>query len=110
VVADLADLGDGLGGSRSIVVARELTKAFEEVWRGTLDEAVGYWSSQALRGEFTLVIGGAERQRVELSDLVARVGDLVGLGESMADAVRRTASEAGVSRRSLYEAVLRDQD
>jgi len=110
VAADLADLAEELGVDRPVVIARELTKAFEEIWRGTLGAAAAHWSSQEPRGEFTLVLRGAGPGHVELSHLVAKVKDLILQGESMADAVRRTASESGASRRSLYQAVLNDPD
>jgi 16S rRNA (cytidine1402-2'-O)-methyltransferase len=110
LVADLADLADGLGGQRTVVVARELTKVYEEVWRGTLADAVATWSSREVRGEFTLVLGGAEPRSAPIDQLVAEVRDATEAGESMADAVRRIATESGVSRRGLYQAVLNDQE
>jgi 16S rRNA (cytidine1402-2'-O)-methyltransferase len=110
VVADLTDLAAVLNGDRRIVVARELTKVFEELWKGTLDESVTYWASQQLRGEFTLVIAGAAQEtHVSIDRTVARVADAIDAGESMADAVRRIASESGINRRQLYEAVLNDR-
>lgn len=108
VVADLTDMAEALG-DRHIVVTRELTKAFEEVWRGTLSEAVDHWSTCELRGEFTLVVEGAEHESADLDRIVAEARDAIESGESMADAVRRVASESGVSRREVYEAVLNRQ-
>lgn len=111
VVADLTDLAAVLDGDRQIVVARELTKAFEELWKGTLELSVAHWSSQQLRGEFTLVLAGAAQEtHVDMDRTVARVADAIDSGESMADAVRRVASESGISRRRLYEAVLHDRE
>jgi len=56
--AGLTDLAHVLG-ERKIVICRELTKAFEEVWRGTLSEALRHFETTEPRGEFTLVIEGA---------------------------------------------------
>jgi 16S rRNA (cytidine1402-2'-O)-methyltransferase len=109
VVVDLADLAASLGGERRVVVTRELTKVFEEVWKGTLEQAAGHWLSQTPRGEFTLVIAGASPERVDIASTVALVEDAIKAGESMADAVRRIASDSGVSRRQLYQAVLDSQ-
>lgn len=106
VVADLADLAEALGGSRHVVITRELTKTYEEVWRGTLAEAMDHWSTRELRGEFTLVLAGAEEKKADLDRIVAKTIDAIEVGESMADAVRRIAAESGVGRRELYEAVL----
>lgn len=107
VVSDLGDLAAELAGDREIVVTRELTKAFEEVWQGTIGTAEEHWSTAEVRGEFTLVIGGAAEELADLDRVVAVALHAIESGESMADAVRRTASESGVSRRKLYEAVLR---
>ncbi|MDJ0953101.1 MAG: 16S rRNA (cytidine(1402)-2'-O)-methyltransferase [Acidimicrobiia bacterium] len=107
VVADLKDMADQLDGGRQVVVTRELTKAFEEVWRGSLADAVAHWESQELRGEFTIVLAGAEEQLADFDRIVAAAIDAIESDESLADAVRRLASESGVSRRALYEAVLR---
>ncbi|MGE5251762.1 MAG: 16S rRNA (cytidine(1402)-2'-O)-methyltransferase, partial [Bacteroidota bacterium] len=53
----LADLLEALG-DRRVLVAREMTKMFEEYWRGTLSGAAAYFASQPARGEFTLVVEG----------------------------------------------------
>ncbi len=107
VVADLGDMAESLGGDRRVAVARELTKVYEEVWRGTLAEAVPRWEGGELRGEFTIVVAGARRKLADFDRAVADAIDAIESGESMADAVRRIASESGVSRRELYETVLR---
>jgi 16S rRNA (cytidine1402-2'-O)-methyltransferase len=54
----LADLVEELGPRRPVAVARELTKRFEEVFRGTAEEALAHFRAHPPRGEFTLVIGG----------------------------------------------------
>jgi 16S rRNA (cytidine1402-2'-O)-methyltransferase len=54
----LADLRQACGPDRRVAVARELTKLHEEVWRGTLDEAVQWATSAPLRGEVVLVLAG----------------------------------------------------
>lgn len=107
VVADLEDLAEALGEDRRVAVTRELTKVYEEVWRGTLREAVGHWTDRERRGEFTIVIAGADEKLADFDRIVAAAIDAIESGESMADAVRRIASESGVSRRNLYEAVLK---
>ncbi len=105
---DLSDLAGALGGTRQVVVARELTKAFEEVWRGRLDEAAAYWGTREPKGEFTLVIGGAADPPIDLDQAILETQAAVAAGESMTDAVRRIAAELGVGRRDLYEAMLRE--
>ena len=57
IVAALEDIVASLGPQRPLAVARELTKKFEEIFRGTAAEALAHLQSKAPRGEFTLVIG-----------------------------------------------------
>ncbi len=57
------ELADACGPERIIAITRELTKLHEELWRGTLAEAVTYTESKAARGEYTLVLAGASRER-----------------------------------------------
>jgi 16S rRNA (cytidine1402-2'-O)-methyltransferase len=59
VLASLKDLVAALGTDRPIAVARELTKRFEEVFRGTAAMALEHFTAQPPRGEFTLLIGSA---------------------------------------------------
>ncbi|MDO5457507.1 MAG: 16S rRNA (cytidine(1402)-2'-O)-methyltransferase [Atopococcus tabaci] len=58
----LKDAVEILGGSRQITLARELTKKYEEILRGSLDEAVAWSRKQSIRGEFCLVIEGSQNQ------------------------------------------------
>jgi 16S rRNA (cytidine1402-2'-O)-methyltransferase len=60
VVASLKDLVTALGAARPVAVGRELTKRFEEVFRGTAEAALAHFTDQPPRGEFTLLIGGAK--------------------------------------------------
>jgi 16S rRNA (cytidine1402-2'-O)-methyltransferase len=106
---DLAALSDSIAGDRPVVVARELTKLHEEVWRGRLSEAVDHWNSDgAAKGEFTIVIGpGPGGRRVDMADGLTRVDAEIAAGSKLSEAVRVVAAEVGLSRRDLYEAALR---
>ncbi|GAB3616474.1 16S rRNA (cytidine(1402)-2'-O)-methyltransferase [Okibacterium endophyticum] len=103
--ASLVDAAEVFGGARRAAVCRELTKFFEEVRRGTLDELVA-WAAEGVRGEICLVVAGAEPVQLDLAAGVARVLDLVGRGERLKDAAAFVASETGLGRRDLYEAAL----
>jgi len=59
IVESLEDIFSILG-DRKICVAREMTKMFEEYWRGNVSRAVAYFKSQPPRGEFTLVVNGKQ--------------------------------------------------
>lgn len=64
IIESLEDILSILG-DRRICIAREMTKMFEEYWRGNISAAVEYFKSQPVRGEFTLVIEGKPRDETE---------------------------------------------
>jgi len=64
IVESLEDLLSVLG-DRQICVAREMTKMYEEYWRGNISDAVEYFKSQPARGEFTLVVEGRPKDENE---------------------------------------------
>ncbi|MGH9394028.1 MAG: 16S rRNA (cytidine(1402)-2'-O)-methyltransferase, partial [Terriglobales bacterium] len=62
LLATLADMEEILGAERPLVVARELTKRFEQLLRGTVGSARAYFAETAPRGEFTLILGPGSPQ------------------------------------------------
>ncbi len=102
---DLEALAGTCGGDRECAVCRELTKLYEEVWRGTLDEAARHWAESPARGEVTLVVAGARERAPDLESAVARVEEMVARGATVSAACREVAAEHGVRRHALYEAV-----
>jgi 16S rRNA (cytidine1402-2'-O)-methyltransferase len=94
-------------GDRRAVVARELTKAHQEVSRGNLSELAGRFSEPP-RGEVVVVIEGAGAPGdADLGEAAERVRELTARGVSRKEAVDAVASEVRVSRRGLYEESLR---
>jgi 16S rRNA (cytidine1402-2'-O)-methyltransferase len=106
--ADLGALAQALGEDRPAALCRELTKLHEEVRRaplGALRDAV----ADGVRGEVTLVIAGApasEAATVDDDELVGRVRALVATGVPRKNAIAQVASNAGVPKRRVYQAVL----
>lgn len=100
----LAALRDTLG-ERPLCVAREMTKLYEEFFRGTASAAIAHYTAQPPRGEVVLVIGGAladddtpwdeARVRAALDDLLAQ-------GEPLSSAARIIAGQSGWNRRAVY--------
>ena len=103
----LADMAAVLGPERRAVVCRELTKTYEEVVRGTLPELVA-WAAGGVRGEVTLVLEGAPAPTVDLTptELVRQVGVREAAGLTRKEAIVAVASETGLPRRDVYDAVV----
>ena len=101
----LADLQSHLGGERRITVARELTKRYEEFWRGTVDEAIEHFTHTEPRGEFTVAIAGhtPTPQTISEADLLQQLKALIATGISPSKASRQLAQATGVSKREIYQ-------
>ena len=109
VAKDLARLGQEMASDRRVVLARELTKIHEEIWRGTVGEAIAHWGGiETTRGEFTVVLEGASRVEPSIDAAVDAVKHLIDQGSTTSDAVRQIAKSAGVSRRELYGIIVKD--
>ena len=106
LTASLNDIMTVLG-DRNIAICRELTKLHEEVFRGTVNQAITYFARP--RGEFTLVIeGNREQHRPRITeDIETRLKKLRLSGIPAREAIASTAAETGLSRRELYRAWLR---
>lgn len=104
----LADIAEVLG-NRRMALARELTKKFEQVLRGTVSEVMEAIGSSGARGEIVLVVeGGGGRPAVSMEEAVARVEELRGKGLSLKEAVGEVAGRgSGISKGELYNRVLK---
>ena len=94
-------------GDRQLAVCRELTKLHEEVFRGTISQAVARFTEP--RGEFTLVIAGKkDASQPKLSkDIEKQLGDMYQCGIKAKEAIASVAAGTGLSRRELYRAWLK---
>jgi 16S rRNA (cytidine1402-2'-O)-methyltransferase len=103
----VADLAEALGPVRRVAVARELTKAFEEVWRGTLEGAVAHLAAREPRGEYVLVLAGAPVPGPPAADTVEdALRARMEAGEDKRSAIAAVAADLGVPKRQVYEAAL----
>jgi len=107
VAATLADMVAAFGADRPAALCRELTKTYEEVWRGPLSD-LHERAAGEVRGEVTLVIGGAPVvvHRGTAQDWVAAVARLEESGDDRKAAIAMVAREVGVARREVYDAVV----
>jgi 16S rRNA (cytidine1402-2'-O)-methyltransferase len=110
LVADLKAIAAVIGPMREVAITRELTKLHEEVWVGAISGAIEEWSSRDPRGEFTVVVAPGPMERLSIEDAIAEARLLVVGGSSPSEAARRVADSTGVSRRSVYQALIETQD
>jgi 16S rRNA (cytidine1402-2'-O)-methyltransferase len=105
--ATLAALAAAFGDDRPAAVCRELTKTYEEVRRGGLAELAG-WAGGGVRGEVTIVVSGVTASATVDADpesLRDAVASVEADGTSRKDAIRAVATQAGVPKRTVYDAV-----
>jgi 16S rRNA (cytidine1402-2'-O)-methyltransferase len=102
-VADtLGELERAGAGDRATVVARELTKQFEELRRGTVTELAAYYESTPPRGEVVIVIAGVIPAAVSEDELRARAVALRAQGRSARDVAAALSAELGAPRNLAY--------
>lgn len=108
VGATLSDLVAACGPERRVVIARELTKLHEEVWRGTLVDASASFAEREVRGEIVVVLAGdPDAGRPPDDDDVAdALRRRLGAGATLRDAAASVAGDLGVSRRRAYDLAL----
>ncbi|MCD6284446.1 MAG: 16S rRNA (cytidine(1402)-2'-O)-methyltransferase [Anaerolineae bacterium] len=100
LVAMLKTLGD-----RDVALCRELTKMYEEVWRGRISDALSWIAENPPRGEFTLVVAGAsgESERWREARVCEALATRMAEGVSRSQAAREIAAESGWRRREVYD-------
>ncbi|QIB27792.1 16S rRNA (cytidine(1402)-2'-O)-methyltransferase [Caloranaerobacter azorensis] len=109
LINSLKDMNEILG-DRKIAVARELTKRYEEIFRGTLKEAINKFQKDGIKGEFVLVIEGAKIEDNEFdnnwwTDITVKEHILFyinkGLGKK--EAIKMVAKERNIPKRDVYK-------
>jgi 16S rRNA (cytidine1402-2'-O)-methyltransferase len=108
LAATLGDLSGACGPERPVVVARELTKVHEELWRGTLGEASAAFAAREVRGEVVVVLAGEPESGsvpddVDVAEALKR---RLESGDTRRDAAAMVARELGISRRRAYDQAL----
>ena len=107
--ATLEAMAEAFGEDRPISLCRELTKLHEEVVRTTLGGAIRLYEEQPPKGEFVLVVAGAQpevKEAATAEDAGARVAQLMEEGMSRKDAIKQTAKELDLPKNVVYDAAL----
>ncbi len=96
-------------GDREISISRELTKLHEETVRSSLSAACEYYETNAPKGEYVLVIRGAEETEhvITMYEALELVRALQDEGRSLKDSVKRVASDHGLSKNELYDMAIK---
>lgn len=107
IARTVADLAEACGDHRRVALARELTKLHEEVWRGTLAEAVAHTSAVEPRGEYVVVLEGAPPPTAATDDdIVAALRTELGGGADRRSAIATVMARTGASKRRVYDLAL----
>lgn len=115
LIYTLKDLYEALG-DRRVVLARELTKKFEEITRCTLQEAIAKYDSQSPKGEFVVIIEGEDEEQLEDmrrkswqdTSLKEHVGMYIDQGMDKKEAMKKAAEDRGISKRDVYNSLLEE--
>ena len=115
LVRTLQELHDTLGGERRLTICRELTKRHEEKLQMTLADSLSYYEVNEPRGEYVLIIAGRSREEMKKEEQAG--WEALSLEEHMAhyesqgidrkEAMKRVAKDRGVSKRDIYQALLK---
>ena len=115
LVRTLQELHDTLGGDRRRTICRELTKRHEEKLQMTLADSLSYYEVNEPRGEYVLIIAGRSREEMKKEEQAG--WEALSLEEHMAhyeaqgidrrEAMKRVAKDRGVSKRDIYQALLK---
>lgn len=100
------------GGERKMAVCRELTKLYEEVNRGTIDEMIELWTERKIQGEFVLIIAGAEPE-ISVTDeaqMLAEAEKLIETGMKKRQAAKMIALKYKQKTNEIYELICRGEE
>ena len=102
VAGTLAELADAGAEGRPGVVAREMTKHFEELRRGTVGDLAAYYRDASPRGEVVILVGGGAPAKADDEQLRRRARSLRAEGMSVRDVTATLVKEFGVARNEGY--------
>ncbi len=111
LIKTLSDLTTACGAMRRVVLARELTKLHEQIWRGTLQDANMLVAATEPRGEYVIIIEPAKPPAPPTdAELVAAIKAEIAKGVSRKDSAARVSARFGVAKRTVYELALQLRD
>jgi 16S rRNA (cytidine1402-2'-O)-methyltransferase len=112
----LSELEKSVGGGRSIALCRELTKVYEDIWRGSLEDAIAYYKEATPKGEYVIVVSGRSQDEIEAEktkrweniSLQDHLQQYLSKGLSRKEAMKMMASDRGCNKREIYQLLLEE--
>ena len=110
----LSEIEKSVGGDRSIALCRELTKVYEDIWRGSIEDAIAYYKEATPKGEYVIVVSGRSKEEIDAEKterwekipLQDHLRQYLSQGLSRKEAMKMMASDRGCSRRDIYQLLL----
>nr|WP_087679315.1 16S rRNA (cytidine(1402)-2'-O)-methyltransferase [Garciella nitratireducens] len=110
IVSTLKEIKKHLG-QRQVAIARELTKQYEEIWRGTIENAIEEFTVRTPKGEFVLVIEGLSLEQIKKEQkkqwegwtIQEHLNYYICQGDSKKEAMKKVAKDRGISKREVYQ-------
>lgn len=103
----LKDMKDIFGGNRKIAISREITKKYEEVYRGTIDEIIS--ESPEFKGEIVIVIAGNTDIKDYSMPIIEHINLYIKEGYSSMDAIKMVSKERNLKKSEVYDEYLKNQ-
>ena len=99
----LTDMGNILGNNRKISISREITKKYEEIYRGTIEELIK--ENNEYKGELVIVVeGNKQKNEFKSLTLIEHVNLYIEDGKSSMEAIKLVAKERGMKKSEVYDA------
>lgn len=105
----LKDMAAAFGGDRKVSLCREMTKIHEQVFRTTLEEAIQYYSENTPKGEFVLILEGAQKPaepEITFEEAVEQAFSLVQNGARATDAAKQVSANTPFKKSEIYSALI----
>ena len=103
----LKDMKDIFGGNRKIAISREITKKYEEVYRGTIDEIISV--SPEFKGEIVIVVAGNTDIKDYSMPIIEHINLYIKEGYSSMDAIKMVSKERNLKKSEVYDEYLKNQ-
>lgn len=105
IIDTLLDIKKVMGKERKVSIARELTKQYQEIKKGSIGEIIDYYEKNKPRGEFSIIIAAEEsnEKKASLEEIAAEARELIESGMDKKEAFKMKAREYKISKSTIYK-------